>query len=143
LSPLNTPPGVPSSIFLAILCGLIRGASNHLEDGAKKLADGSFSRFNWPIMKATKLCGIIAAGVLAFATAAEAGGPKTYQATGPVLEVNDSMIAVQNGKARWEIGRDANTKVTGDPKVGGKVTIFYKMTATAVEAKTEKGAKNP
>ena len=94
-------------------------------------------------MKATKLCGIIAAGVFAFASAAEAGGAKTYQVTGPVLEMNDNMIAVQKGKDRWEIARDANTKVTGDPKVGGKVTIKYTMTATEVEAKAEKGAKKP
>jgi len=60
---------------------------------------------------------------------------KTYQVTGPVLEVNDTMIAVQKGKDRWEIARDASTKVTGDLKVGSKVTIEYRMTATAVDVK--------
>jgi hypothetical protein len=60
---------------------------------------------------------------------------KTYQVTGPVLEVSDSMIAVQKGKDRWEIARDASTKVTGVLKVGSKVTIEYRMTATTVEAK--------
>lgn len=94
-------------------------------------------------MKATKLCGIIAAGVFAFASAAGAGSAKTYQVTGPLLEINDSMIAVQKGKDRWEIVRDANTKVTGEPKVGGKVTIMYTMTATEVAVKAEKGAKKP
>ena len=48
------------------------------------------------------------------------------------------MIAVQKGKDRWEINRDANTKVTGDLKVGEKVTITYTMTATDVEVKAGK-----
>jgi hypothetical protein len=65
---------------------------------------------------------------------------KTYQVTGPVLEVNDTMIAVQKGKDRWEIARDASTKVTGDLKVGSKVTIEYRMTATAVDVKAEKAS---
>ena len=68
------------------------------------------------------------------------GAGKTYQVTGPVLEVNDSMIAVQKGKERWEIARDGSTKVTGDLKVGAKVTVTYTMTATDVEAKADKGA---
>jgi len=65
-----------------------------------------------------------------------AAATKTYQVTGPVLEVNDTMIAVQKGKDRWEIARDASTKVTGDLKVGSKVTIEYRMIATAVDVKT-------
>ena len=63
---------------------------------------------------------------------------KTYQVTGPVLEVSDTMIAVQKGKDRWEIARDASTKVTGDLKVGAKVTIEYRMTATSVDVKAAK-----
>jgi hypothetical protein len=65
-----------------------------------------------------------------------AAATKTYQVTGPVLEVNDTMIAVQKGKDRWEIARDASTKVTGDLKVGSKVTIEYRMIATTVDVKT-------
>ena len=68
------------------------------------------------------------------------GAGKTYQVTGPVLEANDSMIAVQKGKDRWEIARDSSTKVNGDLKVGAKVTITYTMSATDVEVKAEKGA---
>ncbi len=67
-------------------------------------------------------------------------GAKTYQVTGPVLEVKDDMIAVQKGKDRWEIGRDSSTKVTGDLKVGSKVTVEYRMNATTVEVKPEKSA---
>jgi hypothetical protein len=83
----------------------------------------------------------MAAGGLALSSMAQAAGPKTYQVTGPVLEMNDSMVAVQKGKDRWEIARDSNTKVTGDLKVGAKVTITYTMSATEVEVKPEKGAK--
>ncbi len=83
----------------------------------------------------------MAAASLAFSSAAFAAGAKTYQVTGPVLEVNDTMIAVQKGKDRWEINRDSNTKVTGDLKVGEKVTITYTMSATDVEVKAGKGAK--
>jgi hypothetical protein len=70
-----------------------------------------------------------------------AASVKTYQVTGPVLEVTDSMIAVKKGADRWEIARDKDTKVTGDLKVGAKVTIEYQMTATKVEVKEEKKKK--
>ncbi|TMP90328.1 MAG: hypothetical protein E6L08_13405 [Verrucomicrobia bacterium] len=64
-------------------------------------------------MKTKTLFSLLAAASLALSTAFAAGA-KTYQVTGPVLEVTDAMIAVQKGKDRWEINRDANTKVTGD-----------------------------
>jgi hypothetical protein len=61
--------------------------------------------------------------------------PKTYQVTGPVLDVTDSTIVVQKGKDRWEIARAPDTKVTGELKKGSKVTVEYKMTATTIESK--------
>ena len=64
-----------------------------------------------------------------------------YQVTGPVLEVTDSKIVVQKGKEKWELARDAGTKVTGDVKVGDKVTVEYKMTATSIEARGGDKAK--
>jgi hypothetical protein len=107
----------------------------------KKLADRKGRLIYCHAMKMTTLCGLMAASVLACASLAEAGSTKAYQVTGPVLEINDTMIAVQKGKDRWEIARDAGTKVNGDVKVGSKVTIMYTMTATEVEAKEAKGAK--
>ncbi len=74
-----------------------------------------------------------------FASSALAG--TTYQATGPVLEVTDSKIVIQKDKEKWEIARTADTKVTGEIKVGSKVTIQYTMTAATVEAKPDKDAK--
>ncbi len=67
-------------------------------------------------------------------------GVKTYQVTGPVLEVSDTAIVVQKGKERWEVARDKDTAVSGDLKVGDKVTIYYRMTATKVEVKEGKKA---
>jgi hypothetical protein len=74
------------------------------------------------------------------ATVAFAAGPKTYQVTGPVLEVKADTIVVQKGKDKWEISRDAATKVTGDLKVGSKVTIEYTMKAATIEVKDAKKA---
>lgn len=70
-----------------------------------------------------------------------AAAPKTYQVTGPVLEVTNDMIVVKKGNDRWEIARDSATKVTGDLKVGATVTIQYRMTAVTVEVKPEKAPK--
>jgi cytochrome c1 len=81
--------------------------------------------------------------LLLFTAPAFAAALKTYQVTGPVLEVSDDMIAVQKGKDRWEIARAPDTKVTGDLKVGAKVTIEYKMTATKVDVKEAAKAKEP
>src|SRR5213082_949734 len=94
-----------------------------------------------PHMKIKSALSLLAAASLALSSAAFAAGSKTYEVTGPVLEVNDSMIVVQKGKDRWEINRDANTKVTGDVKVGDKVHIAYTMSAANVEVKAGKGAK--
>ena len=66
--------------------------------------------------------------------------PKTYQVTGPVLELTGDMIVVQKGKERWEIARDAATKVTGDLIVGANVTILYRMKAASIDVKGEEAA---
>jgi hypothetical protein len=92
-------------------------------------------------MKTKTAFSLLAAVSLALSSAAFAASTKDYQVTGPILEVNDSMIAVQKGKDRWEIARDSNTKASGEMKVGEKVTVHYTMTATSIEAKAEKGAK--
>jgi len=76
--------------------------------------------------------------VLLVASLAIAGPPNTYQVTGPVLELKDDVISVQKGKDKWEIARGKDTKVTGDLKVGSKVTIEYRMNATAIEVKEAK-----
>ena len=83
---------------------------------------------------------VFAAVTVALCTVSVAA-PKSYQVSGPVLEVTDSMIAVQKGKERWEIARDDKTKAGAEVKVGDRVTIEYTMTATRIEVKADKSAK--
>jgi hypothetical protein len=79
---------------------------------------------------------------LAVALAALAGtgsaAEKTYQVTGPVVDVTPDAIVVQKGNEKWQIARTADTKASAEPKKGDKVTVQYKMTATSIEAKPEK-----
>jgi hypothetical protein len=79
------------------------------------------------------VCAIVLVASLAFA-----GAPKTYQVTGPVLELKDDVIVVQKGSEKWEIARGKDTKITGDIKVGSKVTIEYRMNAATIEVKDAK-----
>jgi hypothetical protein len=81
---------------------------------------------------------LIVCAIVLVASFAFAAGPKTYQVTGPVLELKDDLIVVQKGSDKWEIARGKDTKVTGDLKVGSKVTIEYRMTAATVEVKDVK-----
>lgn len=73
--------------------------------------------------------------VLSLLIAAVAGAAvKSYQVTGPVLEVRDDAIVVEKGKEKWEIARDKDTKVT----------IQYQMKAKSIDVKgegKEKGKK--
>ena len=86
----------------------------------------------------TTLAGI----TLLAATTAFAGAPKTYQVTGPVLEVKDDIVVVQKGKEKWEIIKDKDTKSTGDLKVGSKATVTYTMKAATIDVKNDaKAAK--
>jgi RNase P/RNase MRP subunit p29 len=83
------------------------------------------------------IAGLFLAGLL-LSPVARAETPDKYQVTGQVVEVTDSMIVVMKGKERFEMARDASTKVTGDLQVGAKITAKYRITATTVEVKAEK-----
>lgn len=74
---------------------------------------------------------------LLLSAAVFAAAPKTYQLTGPVLEIKGDVIVVQKGEEKWEVATDAATKITGDLKVGSKVTIEYTMTAKTVSVKAD------
>jgi len=82
----------------------------------------------------------LAVGALSIAASAWAADTKTYQVTGPVLDVSASSITVQKGSEKWEIAKDAST-TGGDVKKGDKVTVMYRMTATSIEAKPAGAAK--
>ena len=81
-----------------------------------------------------RLATILLAALLALPSFAVAA-TKTYQVTGPILEINDKMIVVQKDKERWEIERTTDTKIDGELKVGSKVTVYYHMVADKAEAK--------
>ena len=82
-----------------------------------------------------KFAAAITGIALLVASTVMAAGPKTYQATGQVLEVKEDLVVVQKGKEKWEIAKDKDTKVSGELKVGGKATITYTMKAANIEAK--------
>ena len=80
---------------------------------------------------------LLLAGALFGASALAAAGAKTYQVTGPVMEVQGDVVTVQKGKDLWQINLPVGTTV----KKGDKVTITYTMTATKVEVKGAPAAK--
>jgi len=88
-----------------------------------------------------KRCVILFSVFLLISMMVFAAGPKTYQVTGPVLDVKGDVITVQKGADKWEIALDKTTKITGDLKVGSKVTIEYQMTATSIVVKPAATAK--
>ena len=85
----------------------------------------------------TKLAAALTGIAMLAATTAFAA-PKTYQVTGPVLEVKEDMVVIQKGKDKWEIAKDKDAKVSGDLKVGSKATVTYTMKATSIEVKADK-----
>ncbi len=82
-----------------------------------------------------KLVMMLVVVVLALASLSLWAAAKTYQVTGPVLEIRGDIIVVQKGNEKWEINK-GDAKITGDLKVGSKVTIEYTMTATKIEVKS-------
>ena len=84
---------------------------------------------------------IVVMAVMVFVGSTAFAGGKTYQFTGKVLEVRDNAIIVEKEsggkKEKFEMARDAGTKVKGDLKVGAKVTIQYESRAVEIEVKTK------
>ncbi len=62
---------------------------------------------------------------------------KTYQFTGKVLEVKDNVIIVDKAGEKFELAKDAGTKIKGDLKVGAKVTVKYESRAAEIEVKAK------
>jgi hypothetical protein len=85
-------------------------------------------------MKTKTAFSLIAAANLIFCSAAFAAGAKAHEVTGTVLETTPTKIVLQKGAERWEIDLDPQTKVSGELKVGAKVTITYAMSATKIDA---------
>ena len=83
----------------------------------------------------SRVCVTLLGLALLWAIVATAAAVKTYQVTGPVLELRSDAVVVQKGKDKWELSRDASTKVSGNLRVGAKVTIQYRMIATEIAVK--------
>lgn len=62
---------------------------------------------------------------------------KTYQVTGPILEIKGDTIVVDKNGEKWEVSKDLASVIHGELKKGNKVTIKYKMIATEVEVKDD------
>jgi archaellum component FlaG (FlaF/FlaG flagellin family) len=59
---------------------------------------------------------------------------KSYQFTGAVKAVDAGTVTVEKSAKetlQFEVSKDTK----GTPKVGDKVTVYYKMVATEIEAK--------
>jgi len=74
-----------------------------------------------------------------FAAPAFAAGPDAYQVTGVVKDVSADTITLIQVKTnvKFEIARGGDATTV---KVGDKVTVHYKMTATSVDVKSAKAA---
>jgi hypothetical protein len=59
---------------------------------------------------------------------------KAYQFTGTVESNDGGVLSVKKSATEtWTFSTDSSTK--GTAKVGDKVTVYYKMVATEIEAK--------
>jgi hypothetical protein len=89
--------------------------------------------------KSVMLCALAVFGLVALPALAM---PKTYQVTGPVLEMSADKIVVQKGSEKWEIQR-GSINLPADVKVGSKVMIEYTMTAANIIDKSAPGMNAP
>ena len=69
-------------------------------------------------MKKHWLANACSAALFAGTSLNAAEAKKSYQVTGPILELTATTITVQKGDDKWEIARNKDTKITGDLKVG-------------------------
>ena len=85
-------------------------------------------------MKNRLMWGVLMVAVLAVAIAGVNAAAKAYQFTGTVKTVTGTTFTVEKSATEtWEFSTDKDTK--GAPKVGDKVTVYYKMIATEIEVK--------
>jgi hypothetical protein len=83
---------------------------------------------------------VVLASALGFGVGVRAAA-KAYQFTGTVKSNEGGTLTVEKtAKEIWTFSTDKDTK--GTAKAGDKVTVYYKMTATEIEAKPA-AAKKP
>ena len=77
----------------------------------------------------------VVALVLAALVVAGYAAPKSYQFTGVVKTADGGTLTVEkSAKETWQFEVPKDVK-GATPKVGDKVTIYYKMVATEIEGK--------
>jgi hypothetical protein len=83
------------------------------------------------ILIAVFLVALVIAAIVASGYAAA----KSYQFTGTVKAADGGTLTVEkSAKETWQFDLPKDVK-GGAPKVGDKVTVYYKMVATEIEAK--------
>ena len=79
-------------------------------------------------------CAALVVMLLAFVAGGRAAA-KAYQFTGTVKTVDANTVTVEkSAKETWQFDVAKDTK-GGTPKVGDKVTVYYRMVATEIESK--------
>jgi len=77
---------------------------------------------------------LVVVALLAAASLGYAAAANKYQFTGSVKSVDGKTLAVTNTKGEtWEFSEEGFTGA--QPKVGDKVTVYYRMLVTSIEAK--------
>ena len=78
---------------------------------------------------------MITAILLAAFVAGGYAAAKSYQFTGTVKAADGGTLTVEkSAKETWQFDMPKDVK-GGTPKVGDKVTVYYKMVATEIESK--------
>jgi hypothetical protein len=84
-------------------------------------------------LKNRLLCHVAALALLP--AAVFGASSRSYQVTGPVVAVTPTSITVEKDGENWEIARDPSATGDANAKVGDRVTVQYRMTATKIEVK--------
>jgi hypothetical protein len=69
---------------------------------------------------------------------AGSAGSKNYVLDGTVTDIKENAFTIQKDNVKYDLTRDAGAMVNGEMKVGSKVTVVYKMTATKIVVKEDK-----
>ena len=73
-------------------------------------------------MKKQTTIALLTFGFTLFCASAQAA-VKTYQVTGPILDLTPTTVTVQKGTEKWTLQRDAATETKGELKVGDKLNL--------------------
>ena len=58
--------------------------------------------------------------------------PRTYQVTGPVLDIKGTSSPSKRTRTKWEMLKTPIPTIIGTLAVGAKVKVEYRMTATKI-----------